>query len=86
MSLVTALHREKRIEAFSHSWMGKNSIAQYGVGKSSEHGHLHDGHDFPRFRPDHRKTDNAIIVWVDQRFQKSPCFPSRPRSQHGSHG
>jgi len=25
----------------------------------------------PRFRPDHRKTDNAIVVRVDQRFQKS---------------
>jgi len=38
----------------------------------------------PRFRPDHRKTDNAIVVRVDQRFQKSPR-PGQRFSQRLEH-
>jgi len=55
--LVSARYAEiKWIEAFRHSWMRENRVAQNGVGKSSEHGHLHGSHYLPRFRPDHRKT------------------------------
>src|SRR5215468_3075035 len=52
---------KKRIESFSHGRVRENGFAQHGVGKTGEHGHLHDGQDFAGFWTDHGKAKDPIV-------------------------
>ena len=54
-------------QALGRSRVGDDRVAQRGVGQTPQHRNLHGGHDFARFRAQHRKAQD-LIVGADQRF------------------
>src|SRR6516225_9684658 len=66
--------REQVIQRLRQCGMGKNPIAQKGVGKVSHHGEFNHGHDFSTLDAENGGTENLSAVGVNNRLHESAAL------------
>src|SRR6267142_5190714 len=78
--------REERAEGLSHRRVRDNRIAQACVRHARQHCGLNHRHDFTGLSADHRETENAVAVRLDQRLHEAARLRYRLRSQYSGAG
>ena len=66
--------------------MRQDGVTKSGVRQSGKHRRLHDGQYFTRVRPEHRETEDAVTVRIQEHLHESACLADGSGPQHRCHG